>query len=429
MKIRTLAIAAVLAAGPTAVQTLNAQAIEPGLSAADIALTQVLAARWMDARPGDFAAAKLIADPSAVPASHHVESATVQFAWPLTETPASDFALPQVDSLQYWVDATGEDLAKGIDLPLTAAGAVIRISPLVPDAKVRIAPEGIELALDGNPLDASAIARLADGAALKAAGLDVPEASLAFKLGPEVGAGSLKLGVGALPADEHMVIHVFEPESPWSGQLTLTGRNFFAGDGLSVGFGIGDGKSALPVDTIRALVTGPNAERQFELALDPVSGVLRGELPKDLDLSGQAGLFEAHAWLETTTPEGLQVRRDLKIPFSVAPALARLDGRAAARLGDALTLDIGVETAAAGRFQLNAQVFGTGADGQLVPMAMAQTAGMVPAGGGTLQLKVDREIVEASGLGAPFEIRGVELLDQGRMFLLQRQQEALRLVR
>ncbi len=434
MKITTITLAALVAAGPIAFAPVAAQDIEPGLSAADIGFAEPLSATWFARQPGDFGAAKLVADAAAVPASQHTESLPVQFAWPLDQAPAATFDLPRVDSRQYWVDATGGDLAKGISLPLTAPGAVIRISPLDAQAKVRIAPDRLSLAIaspagDERTLDAGALAHLADGAALKAAGMDVPEASLAFQLADSVPAGSLKLGVGALPAGERMVVHVLEPRSPWSGQLTLPARDFFTGDTVSMGFGIGDGKSQLPVGSVQAVVTDPTARRQFDVRFDAATGTLVGELPKGVDVTGRTGLFEAHAYLETTTPDGLVVRRDLKIPFSVAPPLARLDGSVKAELNDGLTLDIGVETAVAGRYQLNGQVFGTRADGTLAPIAQAQVAGSLPAGSGNLQLKVDRSILAASGLDAPFEVRGLELLDQGRMFRLQRQQDALRITR
>lgn len=429
MKIRILTFAAALAAGPLAGPIHAGQDIEPGLNFNAFSQSTLLDAHWLDAGPGDFAAAKLTDRPAAVPASRHHESVPVHFAWPMNETPAAALDIPRVDSRQYWVDATGADLAKGIELPLTAPGAVIRVSTLEPEAKVAIAGDQISLALNGAPLTASAMASLADGPALKAAGLDVPVSSLAFKLGPEVDAGELKLGVAALPADQHMVVHVFEPESPWAGQLTLPQHTLFAGDAISLGLGIGDGKTQLPLASVQAVISNPVADAQFELTLDPSSGVLRGTLPKSVRFTGQDGLFEAHAWVETSTPEGLTVRRDLKIPFAVTPALARFDGSARAMLDKGLTIDVGIETAVAGRFQVNGQVFGTAADGSLRPLAMAQTAATLDAGGGTLQLKVEAGLIEESGLGAPFEVRGLELFDQGRMFQQQRQQQALRIVR
>jgi hypothetical protein len=429
MKIRILTFAAALAAGPLAGPLHAGQDIEPGLTFNDLGQTQVLDATWLDAGPGDFAAAKLTSQPAAVPASRHHESASVQFAWRMTDTPAAALDIPRVDSRQYWVDATGSDLAKGIELPLTAPGAVIRVSTLEPNAKVAIAAQQISLALDGMPLTASAMSSLADGPALKAAGLDVPESSLAFKLGPDVAAGSLKLGVTALPDDQHMVVHVFEPESSWSGQLTLPQHTLFAGDAISIGLGVGDGKSQLPLDSVQAVISNPTADEQFALTLDPSSGLLLGTLPKSVQFTGQDGLFEAHAWVETSTPEGLTIRRDLKIPFAVTPALARFDGNAFASLDKDLHIGVGVEAAVAGRFQASAQVFGTAADGSLRPLAMAQTAATMDAGTGTLQFKVDAGLIRQSGLSAPFELRGLELFDQGRMFPQQRQQRALRIVR
>ena len=123
--------------------------------------------------------------------------------------------------------------------------------------------------------------------------------------------------------------------------------------------------------------------------------------------------------------DGLTVRRDLKLPVSIVPPLAKFSGQTVATLDDGLTLEVGVETAVPGRFQLNGQVFGTAADGSLKPLAMAQSAAVIEGRAGSIQLQVDADMLKASGLRAPFEVRNLELLDQGRMFVLQRQQRAL----
>ena len=56
---------------------------------------------------------------------------------------------------------------------------------------------------------------------------------------------------------------------------------------------------------------------------------------------------------------------------------------------------------------------------------MAQSAAVIEGRAGSIQLQVDADMLKASGLRAPFEVRNLELLDQGRMFVLQRQQRAL----
>ncbi len=88
---------------------------------------------------------------------------------------------------------------------------------------------------------------------------------------------------------------------------------------------------------------------------------------------------------------------------------------------------LGVEVAAPGRYDVRGVVYGRDATGQARPLALAQSAAWLDAGRGELALDVDAGLIAKSGLAAPFELRDVRLMDQGRMGLLQRQEVALTL--
>ena len=388
-----------------------------------------LSSTWLDRRAGDFAAQHLGVDPAAVPDSRHAETAPVQFAWALEGVSADSQAKAptgaRVESRQYWVDASGADLAGGVSLPLTARGAVIRVSPLEAGGDVAIDPASVQLSVNGKRFDSTkSMIQVADGASLQQLGMSVPARTIAFKLDKTIPAGKLDLSVARLPADQKLVVHVFEPESDWVAELALPRDTFVAGETLEFGFGLGDGQGRARVDSVQAVLADPFAEKTWDLEIDKASGTLTRQAPADRFVSGRDGLFEAYVYLETVQ-DGLTIRRDLKLPVSIVPPLAKISGPAIAMLDDGLKLEIGVQTAVPGRFQINGQIFGTAADGTLKPLAMAQAAAVIEGRGGSIGLHVDKDLLEASGLAAPFEVRNLELLDQGRMFLLQRQERAL----
>jgi len=66
------------------------------------------------------------------------------------------------------------------------------------------------------------------------------------------------------------------------------------------------------------------------------------------------------------------------------------------------------------------------AAGGLKPAGVARSAAWVEAGRGVLELRFGPEVVEASGLQAPYEVRDLRLADQARMAVLHQQARALR---
>ena len=100
------------------------------------------------------------------------------------------------------------------------------------------------------------------------------------------------------------------------------------------------------------------------------------------------------------------------------PLLAHACGR---RFG----LSLGVEAVAASRYEVRGVLFGSGANGELLPAAVGHAAAWLEPGHGTVELRFDQALVDDSGLRAPFEIRDLRLIDQGTMGLLHRQARGL----
>ena len=119
---------------------------------------------------------------------------------------------------------------------------------------------------------------------------------------------------------------------------------------------------------MQAVLADPYADKTWALEIDKT----RHADPARSLRFGQDGLFEAYVYLETVK-DGLTIRRDLKLPVSIVPPLARFTG-ASATLDD-MTLDVGIETAVPGRFQLNGRSSGRRPTAR--PLAMAQSAAVI----------------------------------------------------
>ncbi len=413
-------------------KTLIASCLVAGSS---LAMAEI---QWLDSQPGDLRADRLTSDTRAVPASMHQESAAINFSWSADEPPATrrpgagpteTATTPTVESRQYWLDVTGADLAGGVELPLTAPGAVIRISALDSDSGLELDPDKLVLEFDGRPVSADfGPAQISSGADLRREGMPVPEDTLAFRLSDRIGAGTLTVrheGVrGSLP----LVVHVHEPESEWVARLALERHNYLAGQPLDFEFSLGDGRQTIGADSIQAVLASPDARQTWPISTGRDNSLAMAAAPlADIDRPAP-GLYEAHVYVESEY-RGQTIRRDLRLALNIAPAIAHFSGEVEHGRGDGLALVLGVDSAVSGRYQVNAEVMGTNERGELELLGFVQSASVLEAGGGQIELALDSDMLRASGLRAPFEVRNLQLLDQGRMFLLEEREQALRIMR
>lgn len=376
---------------------------------------------WKPRSSDDIRIENLPASMPAPPASRHQEAEPVHYAWTLevdTEQPGSTG--PSMASREYWVDTTGRELSKGIELPLSAPGAVVRLSALHADTGLLLEPGDLQLRVDGRSLDVTSDTdggRLVTGRDLRAQGMSVPEDTLAFRLPRDGQASTLSLRLRGAPAGQALVVHVFEPESRWQARLAAPRHHYMAGQQLDLEVGLSDGERLTRAETIEAVLVSPDADRSWPLEVSGDGLELTGRAPSRLPDTGP-GLYEIHAYLYGRDGE-TRIRRDIKLAINIAVPTARLTERTEFSAENGLALDLGVEAAAPGRYQLSGQVWGTDGNGELQPLAMTQSAAVLASGRNTVQLEVPAEMVAKSGLSAPFEVREIELMDQGRMALLE----------
>jgi hypothetical protein len=396
-------------------------ALLPAMVLAAGAATAAGPAEWAPSGGDDLRIESLPESTPAVPQSRHAESEPVSYAWPLTvDRSAPAPTGPSMESREYWVDATGRELERGLKLPLSSAGAIVRISALHAGSGVLLDADRLAVDVDGQSLPVtheSGGLKLFTGSDLQAQGMSVPTDTLAFQL-PERGQPrSLDLQLAGAPAEQPLVVHVFEPESPWMARLSAEHHNFLTGDELKLDVGLTDGEERFAAQSVQAVLVSPDAANAWPLEVGEDGFTLKGTTPQSLPETGE-GLYEVHAYLEGRRGDTM-IRRDLKIALDIAAPTARLTESLSAGGDRGLTVDLGVDVAAQGRYQVSGQVWGTADNGEMRPLAMAQTAAVLEPGAGQLQLDVPADLVMQSGLSAPFEVREVQLLDQGRMAVLE----------
>lgn len=396
-------------------------ALLPAVALAASAAFAAGPAEWAAPDSNDLRIESLPASAPAVPPSRHSEAEPVSYAWPLTvdrSAPATQG--PAMESRQYWVDTTGRGLENGLKLPLSSPGAIVRISALHADSGVLLDAQGLQVNVDGQSLPVTSESgglKLFTGSELQAQGMSVPSDSLAFQLPKQGQPRSLQLQLAGTPAEQPLVVHVFEPESPWVGRLSAEHHNFLAGSELKLDVGLADGDERFAPQSVQAVLVSPDAANDWPLEIADDGFTLKGHAPQDLPDAGE-GLYEVHAYLEGRQGDAV-IRRDLKVAVSIAAPTARLTNKIDSNGETGLKVDLGVEVAAAGRYQISGEVWGTDGDGSLQPLAMTQTAAVLEPGEGRLRLDVPASLVQESGLSAPFEVRDVRLVDQGRMAVLE----------
>lgn len=355
----------------------------------------------------------------------HVEHRPIRVSWSLPQDAAVQ-PVPQPfarASREYWMDVSATELQRGVELPLTAPGAVIRLSPS--DVRGgRLTADKVQLRLGGQSLRADrASGTVASAQTLAASGMAVPDASLVMQLRPELGSGPAVLQ--APTASGRYVVHVFEPRST----LTVTARadrdDLLLGQRVHVDVAMRDG------DLTRSL----QAAGGFLRAPDGTTTVLdyrsdgRGHFSVDAvptQASSAPGLWELHSFTIGDDGHGQSVRRDTTSVFAVAVPDVRLTGMADTRRAADRGIDItlGLAARSASRFAVPGVLYGRGKEGRMVPGAYAQSAAWLSPGDSGLVLHFDPSSLV--GLSAPYELHDLRLQDQPAVSLVERRALALR---
>ncbi|MEM7049800.1 MAG: DUF4785 domain-containing protein [Acidobacteriota bacterium] len=348
----------------------------------------------------------------------------VTFSWPLSPRHALTAEVPhRASSREYRVQVAADELARGVTIYTLAPGAVVRLNPIGSEGGGSLMTEQIGVRPVGRPaLDgAAAIEGLVSDRQLRAAGIPFAAGTIAFRLRPEVGAGALQLSVRDPDAGRYL-LHVLDAGSDLALDLQATRSAYLAGDPLAAELSFS--RAGIEALSAEGWLVAPSGRTRGVEVVMAGRGIWR--VGADLDGDAEAGLWELHLNAAGEL-DGTKVVRSVRTAFGVSGATARLSGSAGGELAKsgALTLAVGVETAAPGRYELRGVLYGSGAGGELMPFAAGHGAAWLEPGVGSVELRFDAALMAGSGLRPPYELRHLQLLDQGRMGLLQKQARGL----
>lgn len=367
----------------------------------------------------DQVPAKLQAAPQAKALAAALERKPVSVSHALDSTATLD-AAPKpfvAQSREFWTDVSETELRAGVRITTTAPGALIRLSPQG-GASAALDPAGVLLRVNGRAASASALGTVADAKALRSAGMAVSDGTVALRLAASSGSGEME--IAAPHAQGRYLVHVFEPASAHVLNLSADRDTVLAGATIVFHVELAGGASLRIASGLVSAPDGYSADLQFTRNPD---GSFSAAFTPDAAHSAGPQLWEAHAF--TAAQSGpLSVLRDAKTAFAVSTPSARFGGDADVSHGvNGMQVALGIVAAdAPGRYQVNAVLYGTGADGTLHPAALAQSAAWL-GNGGTIRLGFDAASV--AGLHAPFELRDLRLIDQATMSVVERRERGL----
>jgi hypothetical protein len=334
-----------------------------------------------------------------------IERKPVSFSWALDPTRSLSQPEPFLaESREYWKTVQATELAAGVALPISSKGALVRLSPA--RGAEQLKATDIEIASGGRRI---AVAGAAGEAELRKAGMDVSAGTQVLRLGDGAAAGRYTLR--AAKARGSYVVHVFEPNSDVVLYARADRNQALAGSEMRVAIsGIRAGKAERT--QAGALLVSPDGGSRPVPVRPGRGGGLEAVFRLPEDAGTAKGLWEVHVFGDAGgTP------RDARTAFAVAQPTARFAGIFGADAAH-LRVSLPVQAASPGRYEARGTLYATAGDGSLRPVSQAHAAAWMEAGDGMLVLQFGRAHLPR-GYGAPYEVRDLQLNDQGRMAPLE----------
>lgn len=366
-----------------------------------VSFTALAAQPLLSAGGNDQVPTRLVALPA--PAGQF-ERAPVSFAWALDPSAALTPAEPHVaESREYWQTVEASELARGINITLTAPGAVILVSPVRGAAAIEASD--LQLLRGGKPVT---LRTGASSAELLATGMPVAAGAVTAKV---ANSGRGLYTLRSADARGRYVVHVFEPDS----DVTLHARNrrnqVLGGETIVLEATMEHSGRAIAAQAEALLVAPDGSSRAVPVTSKP-DGTLSARVRVPVRTGAAPGLWELQVFAN-----GDGVQRDARTAFAVAQPTARFKGDYGSNV-QRLRVALPVEAASPGRYEARGTLHATGPDRVLRPVSQAHAAAWFAAGNGMLVLDFSRAHLPV-GYGAPFEVRQLELHDQTRMAPLE----------
>lgn len=327
----------------------------------------------------------------------------------------------QQKSKAFFRTVTGEELNAGVAFAVDGEEAVIQLSPLdnVVDGRRKAqdtVPRGMVLVHNGVELSVESddIALYRRSQALKEAYPDLYGRAHVMQVPAHFGRGTMLLKAnGNAAASDKFVLYVLDKNSDIALQLQTEQTNIQQGKPL-VFDAIADASQRTAMVGARAELLSPGGQ-VYPLKGRTVRGRFVSTSAPDITEAGRPGeLWTLRVRARIRNADDMIVERVTRVAVDLFEGTAEI---ATIKTGEQ-SLSLAMDVNAAGRYELRALIYGRDFDGVQKPAMLSFQAQWLEAGQHKVVFAIDADKLRASGLGAPFTVKSVKLLDQGRLAVL-----------
>jgi len=354
----------------------------------------------------------------AVP-DYAVEQQAVHFSQKVSVNSKISLQAQRFESVsdEYWLEVTGKQLNAGVDLAVSKAGALIRLSGKrvkgeFNDANLVIDPSNIKLFKNQKSL-AQPFKQTVSQQQFATANI-FPNSS-AMQLNKKLGKGKFTLRVSEqLNENQHYMVNVKEKGAEHKLHLAIARQTFMEGENVAFDSFINNKAGKLAAVKSKAFIKTPSGEKQA-ISYVKDNDKFKLVVPSNLTPAKRGELYELLIESQATD-NGIQIKRNAKVAFAIAQPTARMQGEYSV---DNSAARVNLNVASEGRYEVSGLVYGTAKNGVKLPIMLSRSAYYLRPGDHNVELKFDQKILKASGLQAPFSVKQLRLMDQSRMALLQ----------
>ncbi|TVZ40419.1 uncharacterized protein DUF4785 [Alteromonadaceae bacterium 2753L.S.0a.02] len=325
-------------------------------------------------------------------------------------------------SRAYFQKITGAQLNNGVEFTVDGENAVLQISPLdKAKGKQRISKTKVPtgMSLSGNNkkrnVDSDEIALHRRSQGLKENYPELYGRAHVMQIPADMGRGKFRLKADNNAAiDDEFIVYVFDKNSAISLDVETSKSRYSVKQRLNF-VASAKGESNARLVSVDAQLVSPNG-KTYKLPGNAKGNRFSSNWPIAMKEQRHPGeLWQLQVKANIRTASGENVQRISEVAVDVYEPTATLQ----TVTSDAQTVALNLEVAKAGRYEARALVYGTDYDGASKPVLLAYQAQWLVPGQQQLTVSVDTAKLRASGLVAPYTVKSLQLLDQGRMAVLE----------
>lgn len=317
---------------------------------------------------------------------------------------------------------SGAELNSGVDLTVDADQAVIQITPLdsVRNGKRivnREVPRGMTLSngVQRRRVDDDSIALHRKSQGLRENFPKFYSRAHAMRVPKDMGRGKLRLEAnGNAKDDTDYIVYVLDKNSDIELEVQTPKTRFSRSENLVLDAQPSP-KSKAKIESISSTLVAPNGKR-YTVSGRMENNRYRVHWPIKVDapsMPGELWQVEVRSTIRNSSNESIE--RVAVVSANIFEETAEVSSV----YSDAQGLRLALDVQQPGRYETRALVYGIAPNGEYKPTLLSYQAEWFEPGQREMKIPVDDSTLVSSGLGGPYRVQNIQLLDQGRMAVLE----------